>query len=123
MKLWVPVIWFAVFGSTSSWKLHATCSQGLSVFNTLEGIYVPGILQTTGATLGSVFLFKATAMEGHTGHGVTVKCYIELGDLSWIGEEESGVGGLGRVSGQVTRPSLVYPRLLRPGVPDQTLPH
>lgn len=42
-------------------------------------------------------------MEGHTGHGVTVKYYAELGDLSWAGEEESGLG-LGRVSGQENLP-------------------
>lgn len=35
--------------------------------------------------LGQTFLFKATTMEGHTGHGVTVKNCVEwkLGDLTW----------------------------------------
>lgn len=38
-------------------------------------------------------------MEGNTGRGLIVKYYVELGDLSWTGEEVSGVG-LGRLSGQ-----------------------
>ena len=55
MKFWVPVIWVAVLGSLYSQKLHARSPQRLSVFNTLEGggrgVDVPGILQTTRATL------------------------------------------------------------------------
>lgn len=38
-------------------------------------------------------------MEGNTGRSLIVKYYVELGDLSWTGEEVSGVG-LGRLSGQ-----------------------